>query len=275
MALTNNYSLRLGRRTSRAKLEADRATKDRDLSYVIRKAIDEYIERHQGDPEVLCSLGHHEPVVRLERRPGARQVQPTTWQEGEPMKDHHRQVRRHHLSRSQRLHRSHRPRHRRQGRPQPPQAQGPDQGDRQGQAQEGRSRARSRYRDQRQLHGRERRPRLARQRSPRVCPRKTINDYKSLAESNLIPLIGACKLKELTADDVDDWLEGRRDHLTTRTPPSDPLDPETVHPPRSGPRQGRPQCRRPGRHPRRQEGRTPEQGHEPRPGHDRLGAREG
>lgn len=46
---------------------------------------------------------------------------------------------------------------------------------------------------------------------------KTINDYKSLAESNLIPFIGACKLKELTADNVDDWLEARRDHLTTRT----------------------------------------------------------
>lgn len=46
---------------------------------------------------------------------------------------------------------------------------------------------------------------------------KTINDYKSLAESNLIAFIGACKLKELTADNVDDWLEARRDHLTTRT----------------------------------------------------------
>lgn len=46
---------------------------------------------------------------------------------------------------------------------------------------------------------------------------KTIYDYKSLAESNLIPFIGGCKLKELTADNVDDWLEGRRDHLTTRT----------------------------------------------------------
>jgi hypothetical protein len=46
---------------------------------------------------------------------------------------------------------------------------------------------------------------------------KTINDYKSLAESNLIGFIGACKLKELTADNVDDWLEARRDHLTTRT----------------------------------------------------------
>jgi integrase len=46
---------------------------------------------------------------------------------------------------------------------------------------------------------------------------KTINDYKSLAESNLISFIGAFKLKELTADNVDDWLEDRRDHLTTRT----------------------------------------------------------
>ena len=46
---------------------------------------------------------------------------------------------------------------------------------------------------------------------------KTIYDYKSLAESNLIPFIGTYKLKELTADNVDDWLEGRRDHLTTRT----------------------------------------------------------
>jgi len=46
---------------------------------------------------------------------------------------------------------------------------------------------------------------------------KTINDYKSLADSNLIPFIGAYKLKELTADNVDDWLEDRRDHLTTRT----------------------------------------------------------
>jgi predicted transcriptional regulator len=46
---------------------------------------------------------------------------------------------------------------------------------------------------------------------------KTINDYKSLADSNLIPFIGAYKLKALTADNVDDWLEARRDHLTTRT----------------------------------------------------------
>jgi integrase len=46
---------------------------------------------------------------------------------------------------------------------------------------------------------------------------KTINDYTSLAESNLIPFIGAKKLKSLTADNVEDWLEGRAPHLTTRT----------------------------------------------------------
>jgi integrase len=46
---------------------------------------------------------------------------------------------------------------------------------------------------------------------------KTINDYTSLAESNLIPFIGARKLKVLTADNVDDWLEDRANHVTTRT----------------------------------------------------------
>jgi integrase len=46
---------------------------------------------------------------------------------------------------------------------------------------------------------------------------KTINDYQSLAGANLIPFIGARKLKELSADHVDDWLEGRRDQLTTRS----------------------------------------------------------
>lgn len=40
---------------------------------------------------------------------------------------------------------------------------------------------------------------------------------RRLAESNLIPFIGAKKLKELTADNVEDWLENRAPHLTTRT----------------------------------------------------------
>jgi len=50
MAVTQNYSLRLDAER-RAKLEQIALRKDRDLSYVIRKAIDEYIERHQNDPD--------------------------------------------------------------------------------------------------------------------------------------------------------------------------------------------------------------------------------
>jgi predicted transcriptional regulator len=49
MALTQNYSLRLDAE-QRSKLEEIARRKDRDLSYVIRKAIDEYIERHRSDP---------------------------------------------------------------------------------------------------------------------------------------------------------------------------------------------------------------------------------
>lgn len=49
MALGSNYSLRLDA-DQRARLEQIAQRKDRDLSYVIRKAIDEYIEHHQDDP---------------------------------------------------------------------------------------------------------------------------------------------------------------------------------------------------------------------------------
>ena len=38
-----------------------------------------------------------------------------------------------------------------------------------------------------------------------------------LAEQHVIPLIGATKLKELTADDVDDWLDGLTAKLATRS----------------------------------------------------------
>lgn len=48
MALTQTYSMRLDV-DQRNKLEEIARRKDRDLSYVIRKAIDEYIERHQTD----------------------------------------------------------------------------------------------------------------------------------------------------------------------------------------------------------------------------------
>jgi predicted transcriptional regulator len=49
MPATQTYSLRLGA-DRRGKLEEIARRTDRDLSYVIRKAIDEYIERHQNDP---------------------------------------------------------------------------------------------------------------------------------------------------------------------------------------------------------------------------------
>jgi predicted transcriptional regulator len=50
MPMSNKYSLRLDI-DQRAKLEQIAQRKDRDLSYVIRKAIDEYIDRHQNDPD--------------------------------------------------------------------------------------------------------------------------------------------------------------------------------------------------------------------------------
>jgi predicted transcriptional regulator len=48
MPTTQTYSLRLDAER-RGRLESIARRKDRDLSYVIRKAIDEYIERHQND----------------------------------------------------------------------------------------------------------------------------------------------------------------------------------------------------------------------------------
>jgi integrase len=45
----------------------------------------------------------------------------------------------------------------------------------------------------------------------------TANGYRILAETNLIPLIGAYKLKRLTADNVDDWLDGLTNKLSTRS----------------------------------------------------------
>jgi integrase len=45
----------------------------------------------------------------------------------------------------------------------------------------------------------------------------TVNGYRILAKSDLIPMIGAYKLKKLTADQVDDWLDGLTDKLSTRS----------------------------------------------------------
>jgi integrase len=46
---------------------------------------------------------------------------------------------------------------------------------------------------------------------------KTVETLRGLAEQHVIPLIGAIKLKELTADHVDEWLDGLTDMLSTRT----------------------------------------------------------
>jgi predicted transcriptional regulator len=46
--VTENYSLRLDSQR-RSKLETIAKKQDRDMAYIIRKAIDEYIERHQAE----------------------------------------------------------------------------------------------------------------------------------------------------------------------------------------------------------------------------------
>src|ERR1039458_2712982 len=45
----------------------------------------------------------------------------------------------------------------------------------------------------------------------------TVTGYRILAEQHVMPLIGARKLKELSADDVDDWLDGLTGKLSTRS----------------------------------------------------------
>ncbi|WP_458087030.1 site-specific integrase [Streptomyces malaysiensis] len=46
---------------------------------------------------------------------------------------------------------------------------------------------------------------------------QTVNKNRSLADKHLIPFIGKAKLKDLSADDVDDWLDDRADVLATRS----------------------------------------------------------
>ncbi|QKG20190.1 site-specific integrase [Actinomadura verrucosospora] len=45
----------------------------------------------------------------------------------------------------------------------------------------------------------------------------TVTTNRILADKHVIPLIGKVKLKELRADDVDEWLDGLKDRLSTRT----------------------------------------------------------
>jgi hypothetical protein len=45
----------------------------------------------------------------------------------------------------------------------------------------------------------------------------TIDNYRSMAEHNLIPQIGAARLKRLTAGELDKWLDERAQELSTRS----------------------------------------------------------
>ena len=46
---------------------------------------------------------------------------------------------------------------------------------------------------------------------------ETISNYRSLAQHHLIPYIGAAKLKKLTADELDKWMDDRAEELSNRT----------------------------------------------------------
>ncbi|MGW2325692.1 site-specific integrase [Streptomyces sp. NPDC001700] len=47
--------------------------------------------------------------------------------------------------------------------------------------------------------------------------KQTIGKNRSVADKHLIPFIGKAKLKDLSADDVDDWLDDRSEFLATRS----------------------------------------------------------
>ncbi|WP_369248083.1 tyrosine recombinase XerC [Streptomyces sp. R41] len=46
---------------------------------------------------------------------------------------------------------------------------------------------------------------------------KTVSKNRTMADKHLIPLIGKAKLRDLSADDVDDWLDDRAEWLATRS----------------------------------------------------------
>ena len=46
---------------------------------------------------------------------------------------------------------------------------------------------------------------------------ETVSNYRSLATHHLLPHIGAAKLKKLTADELDTWMDDRAEELSTRT----------------------------------------------------------
>lgn len=45
----------------------------------------------------------------------------------------------------------------------------------------------------------------------------TIDNYRSMATHHLIPQIGATKLQQLTADQLDEWMDERAEELSTRS----------------------------------------------------------
>lgn len=49
------------------------------------------------------------------------------------------------------------------------------------------------------------------------CDPETVKKCTSLADNHVIPLLGKAKLKALSADEVDDWLDDRADLLATRS----------------------------------------------------------
>jgi integrase len=46
---------------------------------------------------------------------------------------------------------------------------------------------------------------------------KTVSKNRTMADRHLIPFIGKAKLKDLSADDIDDWLDDRAEVLATRS----------------------------------------------------------
>ena len=46
---------------------------------------------------------------------------------------------------------------------------------------------------------------------------ETVSNYRSLADNHLIPQLGAARLKKLTADELDLWMDERAEELSTRT----------------------------------------------------------
>jgi len=92
--------------------------------------------------------------------------------------------------------------------------------------------------------------------------KETIDNYRSLASHHLIPYVGAARLKKLTADELDKWMDERAEELSNRTLRLIPPDPGARDPPRAGPRQSAPQRRQPD-HPARGQGRPPVTGHDP------------